>query len=92
MFLDTYLARPVQLTHHTWLEKIQQVFANLLSTVLFIHFGNCSLCTTHIKYFGMLTTGNRNIFQLSTSSYQKSNSFLCVHMNLIYHKNMCSNY
>lgn len=91
MFLDTYLARPVQLTY-TWLEEIQQVFTNLLSVVLFINFGRFSLCITHIKDFGMLTTGNGNIFQLSISSYQQSNYFLCVHMNLIYQKNICSTY
>lgn len=82
MFLDTYLASPLQLTHHPWLEEIQQRFANLFSVVVLIHFRHFSICIVHSKTFEMLTIDNGNNFQLPTSLHQQSNWFLHVHMNL----------
>lgn len=78
MFLDTYLANAVQLAHHTWLEEIQQRFANLFSVVLLIHFRHFNICIIHIKTFETLAVGNGDNFQLSASSSQQSNFFVCV--------------
>lgn len=60
VFLDTYLASSVHLTHHTWLEEIQWKFVNLFSLTHLMHFRHFSICIIHFKTFETLAMSLHN--------------------------------